>query len=148
MREKLEKLEARAAMAGITPACAGKTDVPENGTVQVQDHPRVCGKNILNCFDILFNLGSPPRVREKLLSKWYSLLVLGITPACAGKTKSASLGFSEHQDHPRVCGKNEVFKYHYLDCPGSPPRVREKLDFQNTIGIEGGITPACAGKTY
>ena len=67
VREKLEKLEARAAMAGITPACAGKTPHLNNALLLCQDHPRVCGKNKFNLIRAVPVLGSPPRVREKLL---------------------------------------------------------------------------------
>ena len=73
--------------------------------------------------------------------------MLGITPACAGKTASSALFCVLRRDHPRVCGKNSGKNYERVARGGSPPRVREKP-------MQGGgqepkirITPACAGKT-
>ena len=33
------------AMCGITPACAGKTDMMKGEGADEEDHPRVCGEN-------------------------------------------------------------------------------------------------------
>ena len=52
-------------MDGITPACAGKTYLPEERETVVRDHPRVCGKNIQKLTKTQGMWGSPPRVREK-----------------------------------------------------------------------------------
>ena len=46
----------------------------------------MCGKNFDRIGGIKFDLGSPPRVREKLLDVVFEIVELGITPACAGKT--------------------------------------------------------------
>ena len=51
------------------------------------------------------------------------------------------------QDHPRVCGKNVALVSAAQSVPGSPPRVREKPFLNVSDGRNGGITPACAGKT-
>ena len=50
-------------------------------------------------------------------------------------------------DHPRVCGKNALSGWLIRDQPGSPPRVREKLNKDCCSFFFNGITPACAGKT-
>ena len=34
---------------GITPACAGKTDLRAQHQVAIEDHPRMCGENFLPC---------------------------------------------------------------------------------------------------
>ena len=47
----------------------------------------MCGKNDFDIEAFEMELGSPPRVREKLVVEIKSHLALGITPACAGKTK-------------------------------------------------------------
>ena len=52
-------------------------------------------------------MGSPPRVREKRNFNRLMEYLNGITPACAGKTKTE--------------------RAHRTLRPGSPPRVREKL---------------------
>ena len=127
MREKLDKDCSSFFFDGITPACAGKTYcwlVPVGS-----------------------RLGSPPRVREKLIVLITEKKPVGITPACAGKTNFKDIFLFNGWDHPRVCGKNLLTRRTRNSCPGSPPRVREKhpeID-ENTGNV--GITPACAGKT-
>ncbi len=57
-------------------------------------------------------MGSPPRVREKLIERKLIENGHGITPACAGKNISEPV-----DKHP---------------VTGSPPRVREKPKFVKT----------------
>ena len=112
------------------------------------DHPRECGKNKSMRSMRKLELGSPPRVREKLCRSRRSATRSRITPASAGKTEHWNTQNQMETDHPRECGKN-------LSCAlsegaglGSPPRVREKLgDFFGGMW-DFGITPACAGKTW
>ena len=72
--------------AGITPACAGKTLRLPRFQQLGRDHPRVCGKNGVLSMSLKRDMGSPPRVREKLDRVKEENLVTRITPACAGKT--------------------------------------------------------------
>ena len=65
VREKLTHSVLVAVVAGITPACAGKTLARFKKGVIPWDHPRVCGKNDELFGDIAKYVGSPPRVREK-----------------------------------------------------------------------------------
>ena len=51
----------------ITPACAGKTVFLVQMMKHHQDHPRVCGKNYYGDELRTSAVGSPPRVREKLV---------------------------------------------------------------------------------
>ena len=51
---------------GITPACAGKTVVMVGRVGDDEDHPRMCGKDILTLMLPTKNRGSPPHVRERL----------------------------------------------------------------------------------
>mgnify|MGYP001682089662 CR=1 FL=1 len=127
MREKRFKSLVCVKFARITPACAGKTCYCGRSNGTLQDHPRVCGKNFLNVFEIALGSGSPPRVREKPLEAGAVPDVAGITPACAGKTIL----------NERLCRESS----------GSPPRVREKLSWFNLTYFFVRITPACAGKT-
>ena len=50
---------------GITPACAGKTDLPVMPATCIWDHPRVCGENRQFLAIYFSSWGSPPRVRGK-----------------------------------------------------------------------------------
>ena len=51
----------------ITPACAGKTPEGDPLSLRKRDHPRVCGENN-RCHAVGVDyIGSPPRVRGKLL---------------------------------------------------------------------------------
>ena len=86
VREKLLGPFITSFLAGITPACAGKTLAILSQRTVGWDHPRVCGKNDFDIEAFEMELGSPPRVREKLVVEIKSHLALGITPACAGKT--------------------------------------------------------------
>ena len=116
---------------------------------------------------MLLRPGSPPRVREKHYCYLTTILSVGITPACAGKTSMGCQSGRNARDHPRVCGKNQKMynvQVKLQDHPrvcgknivnisfvqlilGSPPRVREKQNIQNNTSDVRRITPACAGKT-
>ena len=105
------KRAARERMLGIqriTPACAGKTVERASDLVADEDHPRVCGENGKTRSRVTSFLGSPPRVRGKLDEKPDGEFKFRITPACAGKTSHFTLRLSASQDHPRVCGENEL----------------------------------------
>ena len=69
-----------------------------------------------------------------------------ITPACAGKRwLYISLDLLAG-DHPRVCGEKATAAGFNLRDVGSPPRVRGKGKSRRIPALQGGITPACAGK--
>ena len=107
----------------------------------------MCGKNPFPALSLFPTSGSPPRVREKLITHLLNAVRLRITPACAGKTLPWSASGLLPGDHPRVCGKNFIVCCFSKSALGSPPRVREKLKqlLQKRLLIR--ITPACAGKT-
>ena len=92
-------------------------------------------------------IGSPPRVRGKLLMRGSRPCECRITPACAGKTLSMSSRILRRKDHPRVCGENRRNRHCAGAWIGSPPRVRGKLTFYEYSLFLPRITPACAGKT-
>ena len=70
----------------------------------------------------------------------------GITPAYAGKRRLSVKTASRNRDHPRVCGEkpNRIVWEHWRE--GSPPRMRGKAEPDCMGTLEGGITPAYAGK--
>ena len=131
----------------ITPACAGKTSTKCCTTSACKDHPRVCGENRDRWGGLHEIAGSPPRVRGKQAHADAAVAIRGITPACAGKTRSAFISPRLNRDHPRVCGENSKSCKITPFLIGSPPRVRGKHDWIYTGYKNGGITPACAGKT-
>ena len=133
--------------AGITPACAGTTPDHLSPVFRVEDHPRVCGNHRPFQFALPGALGSPPRVREPHRAYHLPPSIMRITPACAGTTGREGIQQIQLQDHPRVCGNHSSPLRNCVDCPGSPPRVREPQHLEAVPGFELRITPACAGTT-
>ena len=70
-----------------------------------------------------------------------------ITPADAGKTRSAPVVSIVSRDHPRGCGENRMSRECRLSDLGSPPRMRGKHVTPCQRQTVAGITPADAGKT-
>ena len=52
---------------GITPAHAGKTAAANFIAKAQEDHPRACGENTERLRASIASIGSPPRMRGKLL---------------------------------------------------------------------------------
>ena len=77
---------------GITPACAGKSFPAALARLGAEDHPRVCGEKNMSCSPLLIHSGSPPRVRGKDVHADLVNARPGITPACAGKRRTAGGG--------------------------------------------------------
>ena len=90
----------------ITPACAGRTSKYRPDERELEDHPRVCGKDYHREDICPLLLGSPPRVREGQTLEKGRLHTIRITPACAGRTRWNSSEQALKKDHPRVCGKD------------------------------------------
>ena len=91
--------------------------------------------------------GSPPHVRGKAGRGGQNLARRGITPAYAGKSYSLRYKDMQKLDHPRVCGEKARLGRFWLSAWGSPPRVRGKVSAGKILLHDGGITPACAGKS-
>ena len=73
---------------GITPAYAGKSLTIQKMTTRSRDHPRVCGEKNVSKDALLTSVGSPPRMRGKASTALYIVVIVGITPAYAGKRLS------------------------------------------------------------
>ena len=148
VRGKVAHIQLRDLELGITPACAGKSSTFPFLLLFFWDHPRVCGeKPPCDAWGPAV-AGSPPRVRGKAQGCVSPPHDDGIPPACAGKSTSIPARRSMPGDHPRVCGEK-----HYPDSmqhmkAGSPPRVRGKAAHDAVKRADGGITPACAGKSF
>ena len=90
MRGKQRRREMRIGDLRITPAHAGKTFNKKPTFCCTGDHPRACGENTRISDPVILRLGSPPRMRGKHALISCVLLLLGITPAHAGKTGLSS----------------------------------------------------------
>ena len=148
MRGKLGQKTPTVIIVGITPAGAGKTQLPECTINPNEDHPRRCGENVITCISGAGISGSPPQVRGKHYWAYFWAFAPGITPAGAGKTRSRSGHGGVWQDHPRGCGENSSSTASTISSRGSPPRMRGKLMQQSTVALDRRITPADAGKTW
>ena len=131
---------------GITPACAGKRGRSASRPPPSGDHPRVCGEKIVYFSYHYPYMGSPPRVRGKV-EQWAEMLeTLGITPACAGKSRWPCTTARPRQDHPRVCGEKSRAGRVCGRCPGSPPRVRGKVSVDGNARLSEQDHPRVCGE--
>ena len=134
-------------LCGITPACAGNTDLIIILKVYYKDHPRLCGEHRTSRVPNPGTCGSPPPVRGTLDVHNYDLRTDRITPACAGNTITPTSAKCLFTDHPRLCGEHSWLCRLALRTLGSPPPVRGTLKFLERPARHIGITPACAGNT-
>ena len=90
---------------GITPACAGNTNIPLDRICILEDHPRLRGEYRMEFDSSLCFLGSPPLARGIQSKSKRSFVDPGITPACAGNTLIAESSICISWDHPRLRGE-------------------------------------------
>ena len=110
------------------------------------DHPRLRGEKANVVVVVSVDLGSPPLTRGKAASSSLKPYSFRITPAYAGKSKSANVRQLVLRDHPRLRGEKDRVKAVHAGTKGSPPLTRGKV-FQvaeNSSAVR--ITPAYAGK--
>ena len=147
VRGKLDLVQNCVIVAGLIPACAGKTAPQRPHRNRRWAHPRVCGENTRLELARVFEEGSSPRVRGKLLMLNTLCLNPRLIPACAGKTKTEARVQIGYGAHPRVCGENSGGRAPVWKRAGSSPRVRGKRLFQVAGHLYSRLIPACAGKT-
>ena len=70
----------------ITPAYAGKSETLRCNLGPAKDHPRVCGEKRKLTMVLAKKVGSPPRMRGKVIVAVQQQHRGGITPAYAGKS--------------------------------------------------------------
>ena len=126
--------------AGITPACAGKRRLASPGKKSHGDHPRVCGEKSRHTLSWDILLGSPPRVRGKVLHVVTLFDGAGITPACAGKSCPPQAPTFTRQDHPRLCGE----KFH----PASDRKLGRVRGTKRSSGPAPAAAPAGLAGSY
>ena len=132
---------------GITSACAEQTPWPMLAARWAGDHLRVCGADALVPLWVAAMLGSPPRVRSRLVRRLHPALPPGITSACAEQTHGADRHGQDFGDHLRVCGADVDGRDKTERVLGSPPRVRSRLLAMLAAAVRAGITSACAEQT-
>ena len=92
-------------------------------------------------------MGTPPRARGRPCFSLCYWVLLGNTPACAGKTQGWPTDVSTLREHPRVRGEDEPHRWMRSDATGTPPRARGRRKPVLLLTPLAGNTPACAGKT-
>ncbi len=90
----------------ITPACAGNTPQQIRSSKVLRDHPRMRGEHSAKEIEKHFPQGSPPHARGTQLQVIKLYLQHGITPACAGNTRSIGISAIGLWDHPRMRGEH------------------------------------------
>ena len=130
----------------ITPAWAGKRSKVKKYGLQIMDHPRAGGEKLMGRPRRSVGAGSPPHRRGKGHGCHQTAVVVGITPAWAGKRKEYGIGGHSHEDHPRVGGEKIYVDEVLPGDTGSPPRRRGKADVLFSQFFARRITPALAGK--
>ena len=147
VRGKLVCWRVSRVLAGLIPACAGKTVRLCAAWRLAWAHPRVCGENAVCELHFVKFSGSSPRVRGKLPTPSERQADNRLIPACAGKTIGRYQPSLPGRAHPRVCGENFEATRREVAEKGSSPRVRGKLKTYLGDLINVGLIPACAGKT-
>ena len=130
----------------ITPAYAGKRKTARPFPGAAWDHPRLCGEKYVTIISVKAQAGSPPPMRGKVPKNVYRARSTRITPAYAGKRSTSKPKRSPQQDHPRLCGEKFSESLQTLVMIGSPPPMRGKVVETLDKALDGGITPAYAGK--
>ena len=132
-------------ISGITPACAGNSNLVIYQCHKSGDHPRLRGEQYSMQFLGRSHLGSPPLARGTASEAKKEWKRIGITPACAGNSTMQGGISTQNGDHPRLRGEQ------MLDCGrlrrniGSPPLARGTVRVCDKNAERAGITPACAG---
>ena len=118
---------------GITSACAEQTVFIIEDDGLHRDHLRVCGADFRCCLDLLFAWGSPPRVRSRRIDCGDGTQAMRITSACAEQTTACTPSVRWSRDHLRVCGADIHAQAVYKGDEGSPPRVRSRRGWCDSI---------------
>ena len=113
--------------AGIIPAYAGNTRPHHPSTLDIWDHPRVCGEHGMADIGDALSSGSSPRMRGTLLRVRIPDGAMGIIPAYAGNTVRQEVLVFLARDHPRVCGEHRCQLHDRQHAAGSSPRMRGTL---------------------
>ena len=129
------------------PAHAGKTAYYWGPNHWAKEHPRARGENVLLSSRCAVRVGTSPRTRGKLTSRYRASHVWRNIPAHAGKTPRNIISESTMQEHPRARGENKGNELTQVMGSGTSPRTRGKLPFHGPHLPSTRNIPAHAGKT-
>ena len=135
----------RTPLPGITPACAGNSQVKFGKQLFHGDHPRLRGEQFISISSNVCTLGSPPLARGTGRGLSLSVLPYGITPACAGNSPRPRYIVHWRKDHPRLRGEQRKWAVTEICRIGSPPLARGTAHHVGLGCRQKRITPACAG---
>ena len=111
-------------ISGITPACAGNSNLVIYQCHKSGDHPRLRGEQYSMQFLGRSHLGSPPLARGTASEAKKEWKRIGITPACAGNSLRLRLYLAHRWDHPRLRGEQGFSLPPCIGGGGSPPLAR------------------------
>ena len=132
---------------GIIPALAGATRGGKGSRVLEGDHPRSRGGHGRPGTPMRRRRGSSPLSRGPQRGVPDAHVSVGIIPALAGATTTASTGVPATGDHPRSRGGHSLVEVQAWAFPGSSPLSRGPLNEPDTPSCVLGIIPALAGAT-
>ena len=94
---------------GLTPAFAGKTLGDWCRSFRPQAHPRIRGEDKHICWAYRREQGSPPHSRGRHFRIGVLGVLVGLTPAFAGKTRCRILDECHNRAHPRIRGEDYLW---------------------------------------
>ena len=87
-----------------------------------------CGEQTLRSCAVVYEAGSPPRLRGTVSSGKEQVAGARITPAPAGNSYTLPFIHNAQRDHPRACGEQGSMEIISSSHQGSPPRLRGTVD--------------------
>ena len=130
---------------GITPACAGKTNLTNTSKRAIPDHPRMRGEDGSLLAARPVELGSPPHARgrrsrrpilemsiqdhprmrgEDNTIRRIIAVAVGSPPHARGRRRIPTIQIKGSRDHPRMRGEDAKLHLNSLYGKGSPPHAR------------------------
>ena len=129
------------------PACAGNNSRQQELGSGSTVHPRVCGEQTENRFNLIQGYGSSPRVRGTVTYRHMERRYERFIPACAGNRLLRNERTIQRSVHPRVCGEQLTYRLTTRKTGGSSPRVRGTVPDVLEFRVRGRFIPACAGNS-
>jgi len=132
---------------GLIPARAGRTRSPRPLAASARAHPRSRGADTRSAVRLRRMTGSSPLARGGRAVGQPDLLLTGLIPARAGRTRRRGPCSPSRRAHPRSRGADFLIDFAALLCPGSSPLARGG----HLLGLDDrghpGLIPARAGRT-